>query len=205
MTTPSTEPQSTAASSNPYNPPPGEASFAPENRGKRLATRGERLLAAMIDGMFALLVGWVLSATSVAAGFDPFPQDPMFARMGMRVASPMLSQLCSLVPAAGQWALIAASGQSIGKRIVGLCIAMADGTTAGLFHGVVLRALPLHVLAFSPAILQVLSGSGSLGAMLLTIAVGTIIVADAVFVFDASFRCLHDRFAGTWVIALRAG
>ncbi len=204
MTAPGSEPDESSAS-NPYNPPPAEATVAPENRGKRLATRGERLLAAMIDGMFALLVGWVLAAMSVAVGFDPFPQDPMFARMGMRVASPMLSHLCSLVPAAGQWALIAASGQSLGKRIVGLRIAMADGTTAGLFHGVVLRALPLHVLAFGPTIVQMVWGSGSLGSLLLTIAVVTIVVADAIFIFDPSYRCLHDRIAGTWVIALKAG
>ena len=192
------------ASFNPYSAPDVASVAIPENRGRRLATRFERFLATLFDGLFVLVVGWGLASVIFALGLDPFEADPTLAAFGFHVPSPLLSQIAATVPTLVEWALIASSGQSLGKKIVGLRIALADGTTARLFNGVVLRALPVHVLGMLPLLAQTSWGSGSLGASIIAMLVGAVYLADVVFIFDPAYRCLHDRMAKTWVVALKS-
>ena len=188
---------------NPYNAPPAAPAGRAENEGKRLATRAERFLAALLDGFFNFVVGTLLAVIGVALHLDPSTPDPFFAQLGITAPSPVLSEITSLVPLFVQWSLIASSGQSLGKKIVGLRIALADGRSAGALHGVVLRAVPLHVIALIPVASHLASGPGSLSTMLASLFVGAVVLADLIPMFDSSYRCVHDRIAGTFVVSLR--
>jgi len=81
-----------------------------------------------------------------------------------------------------QWVMIAKSGQSIGKRVVKTRIVRLDGSSPGFAYGVLLRS-------WVPTLLQVIPLVG-----------GFVGLADALFVFRADRRTIHDHIAGTRVI-----
>lgn len=188
---------------NPYSAPPAETATVAENRGKRLATRGERFLGALFDGFFNFVVATTLAFVVMALDLDPLPPDPGLLALGIRMPSTVLQHICALVPAFIQWTLIARGGQSLGKKLVGTRIALADGSTAKMFNGVVLRSLPLHVLGVVPLVAQLAFGPGSLPSLLVTMVLGFVILGDLVTIFDSSYRCVHDRIAGTYVVSLK--
>ena len=72
-----------------------------------------------------------------------------------------------------------------------------------MFNGVVLRSLPLHVIALAPLFAQLAFGAGSLASVLITIVLGFVLLADLIPIFDSSYRCVHDRIAGTYVVSVR--
>lgn len=81
--------------------------------------------------------------------------------------------------------LVAWSGQSIGKKVMRTCIVRMDGSPAGFLHGVLLRSwLPL-LAGLIPYI------GGAFG------------LVDALLIFGADSRCIHDHVAGTKVMDLR--
>jgi uncharacterized RDD family membrane protein YckC len=85
----------------------------------------------------------------------------------------------ALAISAYQWYLVATTGRSLAKRWFGMKIVRMDGSEAGFLHGVVLRSWVLGAIAMVFSF------------------VGTI---DALFIFGAEHRCLHDYIAGTRVI-----
>jgi uncharacterized RDD family membrane protein YckC len=80
---------------------------------------------------------------------------------------------------------VALTGQSIGKRLIGTRIVLADGTPAGFVHGVLLREWLLLPYRGVP----ILGGVIGLG--------------DVLAIFRRSRRCLHDDVAGTLVVRAR--
>ena len=85
--------------------------------------------------------------------------------------------------AAYQWYLVATTGQTLGKRMLKIRIVKADGDPAGFLHGVVLRSWIMFLFGMVPYV-------GSCAGLV-----------DALMIFSESRRCLHDRIAGTIVIA----
>ena len=80
--------------------------------------------------------------------------------------------------------LLATSGQSIGKRIVGTrIVSVHDGKILPFGKVIGLRYLPFWVIAQVPFIGQVITG-----------------LVDPLFIFRGDKRCLHDLVAGTKVI-----
>ena len=73
-------------------------------------------------------------------------------------------------------------GQSLGKRIVGIRIVRNDGSRASLGRIVGLRILPMAALRLLPFI---------------GVFVG---LADVLFIFRDSRKCLHDDLASTLVV-----
>jgi uncharacterized RDD family membrane protein YckC len=83
------------------------------------------------------------------------------------------------------WTLLARRGQTIGKIVAGTRVVLLDGSPAPFKKIVVLRTWVFHLLSYIP------------GVNRLAPVVGLI---DALYIFRADRRCLHDQLAGTKVV-----
>jgi uncharacterized RDD family membrane protein YckC len=111
----------------------------------------------------------------------------------------MLYALCNLLPTAVQWALIARSGQSLGKKAVGTVIVTTEGSTAGFLHGVLLRDAPWLALGFVNRALMSFASSATF-ATAFGYGVMALAVVDCIFIFRSDRRCVHDHIASTNVV-----
>jgi uncharacterized RDD family membrane protein YckC len=165
---------------NPYRPPESE-SEAHESPivpiiDRRLATRGRRLGAAMIDGLAVLAVGAGLSRAYAALAGEE--RTTRFLQLGVLAASAI------------NWLLLSRRGQTLGKMLLKIEIVRVDGSPARFIHAVALRAWPFVLLnSIGPMIFPPARSALSLVATI-----------DALFIFTAFNRCIHDRIAGTYVV-----
>lgn len=165
---------------NPFAPPKVDNDLGGTNVGQVashyiLATRGERLLAALIDGAIMLipfmLMVFGLGVTSGSTDFE-------------NSTSEALAILLLLVCAAQfplQWYLIATRGQTLGKMALKIRIELLDGRPVNFFTGVFLRNWILG---------------------LANMVIGVIGLIDVLFIFGHEQRCLHDLIANTRVVAV---
>jgi uncharacterized RDD family membrane protein YckC len=186
---------------NPYDPPraPYEPPREADPHSNELASLGQRLGGAMLDGAFVMAAGLVPAIILHGLDLDPFP---IAARAKVSfMPSELLTFCVSLFPSAVQWWLIARSGQTIGKKAVGTRIVTLDGPIAGFYHGVLLRWLPQLTLNLASAIFVILFPT----AHLLRAALSIVLLVDILFIFGGERRCIHDYIAGTRVVRLRPG
>lgn len=168
---------------NPYQAPSQAApdllhGYTPFGTAWDAATPGARLGAKLLD---VVIVALALFFALIVAGVLGFLND----RANPDVKS--LGLLCMLsgpiVISILQWVLIAQRGQTIGKIALGIRIVdVRSGEIPGFLQGVVLRIwLPMFIMLFvCPGVL--------FG------------IIDAMMVFSADQRCLHDHMAQTRVI-----
>lgn len=83
--------------------------------------------------------------------------------------------------------LLATSGQSVAKRLLGLRIVDADGNPPGFSRTVIRREGSRLLLGAVPYVGPLLS------------------LADSLAIYADDRRTLHDHLAGTWVVRARAG
>lgn len=163
---------------NPYAAPVAEVkdevALDPADLEARKATRGSRLGAAMIDGVL-MSIAFILPAALMASQ--------------AHTASETGKMLIVLFMLVGSVALIVVNcvflhrnAQTIGKRLLGIKVVRTDGSRIGLGRIFGMRFLPVTLLGLIPFIGR-LSG-----------------LVDALFIFNAERRCLHDRIADTIVI-----
>ena len=161
---------------NPYQPPSPGVGYVMD-LGSRptelvLADVGTRFVGATVDGLLYIPVvipGFVIQAV-LADGED-------LAELAL---GSMLVGILGL--AIVQWYMIAKSGQSIAKRLLGMRIVRLDGSPVNFVHGVVLRSWLIGFLSNIPM-------------------VGFIVaLVDGLMIFGNDRRCLHDRIADTTVI-----
>lgn len=155
-----------------------------------LAERGARLLAASIDELILLgislpMVFGALPAliAMVSGGTDPELLDTsdmlraMLAGPGTTITVIALIAWCVITA----W-LVAANGQSIGKRLVGIKVVRTDGSRASFarifFLRNVVNALP-NLLPYVGWLYQ---------------------LVDPLLIYQDSRQCLHDRIADTIVV-----
>lgn len=136
------------------------------------AERLSRLWAALID--YAIIV-----AIGVVAGLlIPLSQEP-----GIKVAAGIFSAALMFGYLGYQIYLLASTGQTIGKRALGLRVVLVkDDSNGGFVPNVLLRGL-------APSLLMAIPYIGRL-----------ILIADILFIFRDDRRCLHDHIAGTRVV-----
>jgi uncharacterized RDD family membrane protein YckC len=143
--------------------------------GPQVATRGSRLGAALIDGLFGLSLS--LAIMLPMYGTDYFK---MAAANKLSVLNGMLLYL-GLFYAVEGWFLYQRS-QSLGKMALGLRIVRPDGRPASFGRIFGLRLFGFGLLGWIPF-------------------VGPFIgLADYLFIFRTSRRCLHDELADTIVV-----
>jgi uncharacterized RDD family membrane protein YckC len=147
-----------------------------------LATLGQRFGAAMIDGA----VRWASYAPGLAllsvAKSDPVDETVQTVGLIMLAAG-------FLAGAVVQWVLITTTSQSIGKRALNIHIRRRSGARVGFLHGVVLRSWPVTAAGFVCTALTF----GLLGSLASLV--------DALPIFGAERRCMHDYLADTVVNA----
>lgn len=164
---------------NPYAPPihtDQRDRYEPGREPEILAERGTRWFARFIDGLINLVsvvpVGLVLFSTDVLNWRD-LQQNQLAGVIFWAAALPV-----SLY----QWSLVSRTGQTIGKKMLGIRVVKVDGSPVDFTSGVAMREWITTVIGFIP----LLGGLVSFVGILL--------------IFGDERRCLHDRLAGTKVI-----
>lgn len=161
---------STPAAANPYAAP--QAAVEDHVEGFELAGRGERLAAAIIDGLCIGGLG-IVAALVVPAMKD----RPNAANIAMIVAG-----VAVLVVVVINLYLLYTSAATIGKRAMKIRIARTDGSQPSLSRLIFLRGLPVWLVSAIPYLGNVAS------------------LVDVLFIFGEERRCVHDRIADTIVI-----
>ncbi len=173
--TPAAASESGTTTDSRYAPPLAEVADMPAGPGNQeLAGRGHRRGAALIDVAIAIAV---MFGAAAVTPWNPFQ------------AADSLWQL-TIVNAAIGYALfvlvhgytLVKDGQTLGKNLLGIRIVRTNGEAASAQQLLVLRYGVFTLPNVVPAIGQI---------------VGLI---DALSIFRASRRCLHDQLAGTIVV-----
>ncbi|TWU33298.1 RDD family protein [Novipirellula artificiosorum] len=148
-----------------------------------LATRGERFAGALIDGLLMLPLvfggGMALGVAMIAAGINP---ESLQFNLIATVVGGFLGAVVFLVI---NGYLLATKGQTVGKLIIKTQI-VSESTNTILPFGqlVMLRYLPFWVAGSLPILSRFVP------------------LIDALAIFRASRKCIHDDIAGTKVIKL---
>jgi uncharacterized RDD family membrane protein YckC len=144
----------------------------PVSHPQELAERGSRFVANLVD-QFLLLGPWFVAGvvSAIVAGGESG------ALAGGGIVG--VGSLLTLGLAGLQLYLVAQSGQSIGKRMVGIKVTRTDGSPASLGRIIFLRNLI----------------PGAIGSMC-----GVFGIVDAAFIFNEDRCCLHDKMADTIVV-----
>ena len=126
-----------------------------------LATRKQRLSAALADGV-------IVAVPYVIASLDTAPAPVR-----------LVGVVASLALLVYQLYLISATGQTLGKRFIGIRIVLKDTLENGGFVvNVLKRGLLNGLLCLVPGYFLV----------------------DSLFIFKEDRRCIHDLIAGTCVV-----
>jgi uncharacterized RDD family membrane protein YckC len=166
---------------NPYRAP--EAPVVDVDRDTDLAEYGERLAAALIDGVImlfimlpAMFLGGYFKAVIEAAFRGASPPYGLIAMWG---------GIGFLVFVLVQGFPLSATAQTWGKRILRIKIANLDGSKPPIVRLLAMRYLPINLAALVPILGNILP------------------VVDVLFIFRKDRRCLHDLIAGTRVVKVR--
>ena len=168
--------------SNPFDAPVGGS--APGRDDGSMAGLGQRFAAKLIDGFASVLamapgLVFVTLDPASADGGDPGP-------LGM--IGVLLFLVGALAVAGYQWYLTSTQGRTIGKGLIGIHMRKVDGSPVDFVSGVVLRS---WIVGFAGGMANAIS-CGLLGWV--------VPLVDAVVIFGAERRCIHDMLAGTVVL-----
>jgi uncharacterized RDD family membrane protein YckC len=172
---------------NPYAPPSAPLSdkiVEPENR----ATRGSRLGARLLDGLIVSVFIWTPllafggwgSAQAMTGGGRVTALSFYSYVFHSSAFLPMTFAVLVLIGI--NLYLLHRSGQTMGKKLVGIRITRSDGSRAALSRIVFVRIFPFYLATLIPFVGFVVS------------------LADPLFIFSESRKCLHDRLADTIVL-----
>ena len=166
---------------NPYTAP--SASLVDSVQETALAERGERLGAALIDGVIAFAIMgpvmylggyWTMAFEAGMRGEQvPIMTQAMWAAIGFIVF--VLVQAYPLHKTAQTW----------GKRLLGIRIVDLQGGQPTLINLLAARYLPVHIVSQLPFLNVVLG------------------LANVLLIFRADRRCGHDHIAKTRVVKAR--
>ena len=133
---------------NPYQPPRFDAGGTPSDAGRNdeLAERSTRLFASIIDSVISISV--VLPTQFAFGMFDGFPN---VAKEETLVESAIWGAFGFAVWGAFHAYFIARSGQTIGKRVMGIrVVRVSNGRPSGLGRYALLRELPIIAVTVIP-------------------------------------------------------
>ena len=182
--------------SNRYAAPQAEVDDVKDDaEAGELAGRGERLGAAMIDGLVVLIVMYVpFFSVWGTAGFKEMMEaaaakasNPIEAQLTtwgffLRGASGVAIVIGLLLIIALNIYFVRKNSQSIGKKLVGIKVVRSDGSHAPLGRIFWLRNFPYYLIYNIPFIGKLFS------------------LVDPLFIFGEQRRCIHDYIADTIVV-----
>ena len=170
--------------SNPYEAPDSLITEPVSTAEQILASRWQRLGAALIDGVVAMVLNgpmiyWYYRSSVGEPWlfeYSPLLESELFFSVFTMVFIVITFLLCNAV-------LLSRYGQTIGKRLLGIKIVdYGTGEILSLKKVIGFRYLP-----------QWLASNLPVGASLLPL-------LDSLFIFGESKRCIHDLIANTKVI-----
>lgn len=151
--------------------------------GDDLAGRGERLGAAIIDGLIMIAV---MGPLMYFGGYFNLAMEAAARGEQVSVVSQLMWVVIGFVVfVAIQFVPLNASAQTWGKRLVGVRIANLDGSQPGIGQLLGKRYLPVQVVTSIPYL------GGLIG------------LVNVLLIFRGDRRCGHDLIAGTRVIKAR--
>jgi uncharacterized RDD family membrane protein YckC len=161
---------------NPYQPPAAklEDQVVPEDHA--LAGRGQRLGAALLDTVFGLIIGIPLMLALGTWDYLRSGEKPPYT---LTLAGAALGFLGFLLI---HGYFLKTSGQTIGKKLLGIRIADMDNNIPPFAKIIGLRYLPIQAAGVIPIV-------GIFYPLI-----------DVLFIFSESRRCIHDLIAGTKVV-----
>jgi uncharacterized RDD family membrane protein YckC len=158
---------------NLYAPPNAELEVS-EPHG--LATRGSRLVGAILDSIFAALL---IFPTLMATGY----WERMMTNQSGVTDTLIIGGIGTVSYLILHGYLLATRGQTIGKFLAKTrIVSVEDDKILPLGKLLLTRALPVLILPFIPIVGQFLG------------------LLDPLFVFREDRRCVHDLIAGTKVV-----
>jgi uncharacterized RDD family membrane protein YckC len=144
-----------------------------------LAGRWTRFVASFVDSFIGMCYGFPILYLLGFWRYLAAGQEPPFA---LTIALAALSFVCFLVI---HGYFLKTKGQTIGKLLTGIRIADLDGNLPEFSKVVLLRYLPVSLVALVPVVGPYLS------------------LVDVVFIFGSERRCIHDMLAGTKVVKMK--
>jgi len=163
---------------NPYQAPTAHVEDINDSEAYELAGRGTRLGAVIVDSLiFMIPVLLILVPTFMLAG----QADIEGLGVGGIIAI-ALGSIGVLALFVVNLVMLYRTGQTIGKRLLGVKIVRTDGTRAGLRRIFFLRMLVPGLIGNIPLAGPVFS------------------IVDPLFIFQESRRCVHDLIADTIVV-----
>jgi uncharacterized RDD family membrane protein YckC len=164
-----------SAAAQRYAPPTAEVADLAEDQYP-LAGRGRRLAGAIVDTLILLLLWWVIGkVTPLNIYSSQMANAGVLALVGYGLVGMLL------FAAVNGW-LLASRGQTVGKSLLGMRIVRRDGSAADLLRLVGLRYGVGALITVLPIVGMVYS------------------LADALMIFRADRRCIHDMIADTIVV-----
>lgn len=166
---------------NPYAAPTAEVRDVATDDSK-LAGRGARLGAAILDGLLAALLIYLpaVMVAGASALIDETGQVNYAALMSGKLLLACLPGTLLLIGVT--WWLVHRNGQTVGKKLVGIKVVRADGSRAKVGRIFWVRNVPFWLVAYIPYI------------------GGLISLLDSLMIFRDSRQCLHDQLADTSVV-----
>lgn len=149
-----------------------------QQSGRELAGRGARLGAAIIDSIIMLTITFI----PIIAFFGGFMAYLTKFSENEFLFTPLLAVFGFVVYLLINGYFLAQTGQSIGKKAVGIKIVRTDGSKPDLQH-IALRRLGSVYLAQAIPVIG-----------------GLVILVDILMIFRESRQCLHDSIADTLVV-----
>lgn len=178
-------PSAEAETENPYAAPTAHVSDVVSDTRLELASRATRLGAFLLDNALMLGPTFVLL---FYIGFSAAAQRADLSKVTTSMSGMfMLIGLILIVVAIVNLVFLYNSGQTIGKRWLGIKIVRLDGSRCGLARILFLRSMPLGILG--GVLNRVVPPLGYL-----------VSVGDGLFIFRDDRRCLHDLIADTKVV-----
>ena len=163
---------------NPYAPPQAEVRDTVAQGEAELAGRGERLGAAILDGLIGGVV--VGAPLFIGADFDAISAGGLwnaFSSTGM-----ILAGIGALILIGITAYLVYKNGQTIGKKIVGIKVVRSDFSRASVARIFWLRNFVNGIPGAIPYLGNVYG------------------LVDHLFIFGERRQCVHDKIADTVVI-----
>jgi uncharacterized RDD family membrane protein YckC len=171
-----------AVQPNPYAPPKANVADAEIETGViEQAGRGARFGAAMLDGLFMVLIVYVPAlivggVDSIVAGAGGDYTQLIFSTFGyVALAGIAVWGVITFI-------LVKRNSQTLGKKLVGIKVVRSDGSHASLARIFWLRNIVNGIPTAIPIV-------GNIYALV-----------DHLFIFTESRQCLHDKIADTIVI-----
>jgi len=166
-------------SHNPYASSQADL-YQPASVEQVLAGRGERLVAVIIDYVAVGVLGGVAALVVPASHGN--------STLGLAFGG--VAGAVTLGVVIYNFVLLHRQGQTIGKRIMNICVLRSDGSRCSLRRYIFLRFFPVLLIA------GILDTAGPLGTIFS--------VVDSLMIFRDSRQCLHDVIADTIVVKTHA-